>query len=400
VSKRNLIVWTAIVAVLAASVLLVPRADRPGYLVFVGSAVLVIATSSWLMYQPRFVAYVEGHPRRLRLTGWIIVVAGVALAVGYPALTLANLLPLAGFEVVLYGTAVLGLVGFFIASFPRLSAHAKRSREKLDALESAPPQASTFSPLAEGVRASLSVLRSPAMFLRISGSWVLLLVIGLFALERLNFTKDPALVVIALFVLLGLILVLLLLIPTTGVAWARWVGQHRAPNRIVALPDRAVLSVTWQLWLFNFVVGGAGDRLSAWLANELKSAGVQQALAVADAAGTALSVMAVWLAAPFAVRLAARALDDKDFRFVDLGPLRKQRLTLGVGLVTALAPGAVLAWLADSLSDALRHPGETRSEPGPVSVALMAVALMLLLTAVASGAAYLTRAYAATKSPP
>ena len=392
--KRNLIVGAMILAVLGVYLLMAPATDRLGYFVLGGSAAAVIAVSSWLMYRPWFVAFVDRHPRRFRLAGWTIVAIGIAVTLGYPALTVANLAPLVGFEVVLEGAVILALAGFMIASFPRMIGQVKLARSKLEAQKGLPPQPSTFSPLKEGCAAALTILRSPVEYLQIAGPWAAMIsatALGAIALVApAKVDRGAAFGALALIAISVVLLILSL--PTIGVAWARWVGQGRRPIRFVAMPDGAAISVMWRLWIFNAVEAAIDKPVSAYVATVWKSAGLGDADAVGDVAGWVVEILAIVLAGIFAVRLAAIALGDRNFRVIDLGAGRGFRPMLGAGLVVALAPAVLAVAGFNGLYEALAGPHSIDHPSAPTALWVF-VEVLLLLAAFASGAAYLTRAY-------
>ena len=401
-SKKNLIIWAFVVAVMAASVLFFPPDQRPSYFFMAGSAAAIIAASSWLMYQPRCLAYVELHPRRVRIVGWVVAGTAVAIVIGYMALAFANLLPVAGMEAVLVGATVVGLVGSMIVSFPRMAAQMKRARQAAEAAKTYPPTARAFSPLAESWRATLTILHDPARFLQISGPWAVVISASYFAMTRLpdqaKGTSGAA--PWSLVLLIGAVLLLALSMPTIGVAWARWIGQGRKPDHGIALPDRAVLSVMWRLWLFNAAEATIDKPVSAKAAALAKSAGLVRPEIFGDVAGWVVEILAIVLAGVFAARLAALALGDRDFRFTDLGPVRRLGPMLGVGLVLAMAPAAIAAGLSGFLFDSVAIKHDTIAQPGLVTMTWLCVELLLLLAVFASAAAYLTRVYQTATAKP
>ena len=401
-SKKNLIIWALMVAAMAAPILFFPPDQRASYFFIAGSAVAIIAASSWLMYQPWCVTYVERHPRRVRVIGWAVVGAAVASVIGYTTLTLANLLPMAGMEAVLEGATAIGLLGAMIISFPGMAAQMKRARETAEAAKTSPPRSQTFSPLAEGWRATLTILHDPAGFLQISAPWAVVIAASYFAITRLP--HRPQGTSGSAPWSLGLILVALMLLalsmPTIGVAWARWTGRGQKPDHGVALPDRAVLSVMWRLWLFN-AAEAAGERpVAAKAAALAQSAGLARPEFIGGAAGWIVEILAVVIFGALAVRMAALALGDKDFRITDLGPIRRLGLKLGVGLVLAMAPAAIAAGLLGVLFGAVSIKHDTIAQPGLVTLTWVCVELLLLLAVFASGAAYLTRVYRTATAKP
>ena len=398
-SARNLVVWAAVVAVLAAIALSVPPDERSGYFIFGGGALAIVLASTWVLSQRRFITYVEANSKRVKLLGWTIAGTAAVSVIGYSWLAIEGAASIAPMQVVLESMTLMGLAGVMIASFPRMATQVERARAKAEVLKAQPVRAVAFSPLAEGGRAALTILRSPAVFLQITGPWVVILAAGYFAFTTYSDRLKAAGAALGLLLLIfAWLAVFLLSIPTIGVAWARWIGQGQRPDRFVALPDRAVLSVMWRLWIFNLVAGGAADRISAWVAGHAKTGGMANSDSLGVAANAVVGILAVVLAGPFAVRLAARALGDKEFRIFDLGPLRRLGPKLGLGLALSMAPAGVLTWLLDPLYEALPHSGETIAHPGSITLAWLAVGLILLLAVVASGAAYLTRVYRAANS--
>ena len=395
-SKRNLIVWAAVATVMAVLLLSVAADQRASYLWVGGSAVVIVAASTWLMYQSWCGAYVERHPRRIQIIGWAVVAAALAIGIVYPALVLGNLLPLASTEAVIEAAVVLGILGAMIASSPRMVAQMKRAREKGVIAKTIRPKARIFSPFTEGWRATLTILRSPLAFLQIAGTWAAALTAGYFILITTADGRkvDPSIVSAIVALALGCFLA----VPTTSVAWSRWVGLGQKPRHLIALPNWAVVLTMWRLWVFNLVVGAIDGPASAKIADVAQSLGIGPPEIVGAAAALLFYVLAVVLAAPFAVRLAAIALGDKDFRITDLVLLRRAVPTLGAGLMLAMALPLALFVVFSLLCASLPASRETLSHPGPVTLTWLSVGLALLFATFASGGAYLTRAYQAARA--
>lgn len=401
-SKRNLVIWAAVAAVMAGSVLLIPPDQRASYVMLGGAIVAVVAASSWLMSQPWCVAYVERNPRRVRLIGWAIAGVALAVVIAYPALALGNLVPMTDLDVVIESAVAVGALGWVVASAPTMAKQIKRARWKAEVAVTHPPQASAFSPFSEGWRAPCTIIRNPMEFLQIAGPWAVALAGCYFAVTRLAAPAklDRSVAFATLALIIGTVLILVLSIPTTGVAWARWIGRGQKPGHVVALPDRAALSVFWRLCLFNVVEAAMDRAVSAQAATLAKSTGLPGPDVVGDAAGWIVEILAVVIAGMFAVRLAALALGDKDFRVTDLGPLRRLGFGVGVGLALAMAPPLIAAVLFGNLADLFPRVLGNLEHPDLAGLAWISVEFLLLFAGVASAAAYLTRAYQAATAKP
>ncbi len=140
--------------------------------------------------------------------------------------------------------------------------------------------------------------------------------------------------------------------------------------------------------------------VSAQAATLAKSTGLPGPDVVGDAAGWIVEILAVVIAGMFAVRLAALALGDKDFRVTDLGPLRRLGFGLGVGLALAMAPPLIAAVLFGNLADLFPRVLGNLEHPDLAGLAWISVEFLLLFAGVASAAAYLTRAYQAATAKP
>ena len=364
-----------------------------------GPLVAIVAASAGLLYWPPWLAYLEREPRQVRIAGWSLVAAAIAGVIVYSAMEIVGAAPIGAATPVLSGGTLVALAGWLLASSPRMAEGVKRGRAGIRSVK-ARPFVGDFRPLVEGGRASLTILKAPLVFLQITGPWIALLSVGLLAIPSLSSrTKELAWATAGLALILGWLVVFALLIPITGVAWSRWVGQGRRPDRFVALPDRPVLTVMWRLWIFNVVSAAGIDRLSSWLTGHAKAAGLAYPDLFGNAASALLGMVALALAAPFAVRLAARALGDREFQTSDLGPaLHRLGLKLGAGLVVAMAPADLIVWALGPLQGLLPDQKDLTSG-GPFTVAVLAVCLIFVLAGFASGAAYLTRVYQAAAGP-
>jgi hypothetical protein len=254
-----------------------------------------------------------------------------------------------------------------------------------------------FGGLNEGVVAPFSIFRGWRTFLHLSLPWLVLILVPVAALRLAGYVDGVA--KSALLAALALIFFLALVVsfPTIAVAWARWSSTGERPPGVLALPDRVVPVVVWRLWIFI----GAGVLLERWFASGLHSLLVMAHLPTATFADKVTSAVAdiiiVVVASNRTLQLTALAVGDTNTAEVQMIDWRQQMWPgLPLGLVIALAPFYVLRQSLSALFD-FENLATGHQLYDPVILGIAGLGIFLGFAGVASGAAFLSQAYQASK---
>lgn len=352
-----------------------------------------VALSKW----PAGSAFVLRHPRSF-------VVGGIGFAiVGFCAFLIAALsvpnISDSGMNAAVAAASGCLLVGTLVAFLPSTVKRVQASRTELAAVRPDAEPGKGFEPIREATRAWRSVATGWPVLLRIVGPW---LAIQLMALVLLGYSADhldhdqrrAALLLLCLAVLVigGLYVVL----PTIAVRWFRWVLSGERPASFLVLPTRGVFSLAWRLWLFLSVLG----TVDSMIQKQVQSAVAGSAGATAaEFVSWIVFVGAIALASSVALRFPAIATQDETFtQTAALVQGRRMWPGLPLGLLLSLAPFLIVGWAAQALVEALIGAGPHHPVLGSAQVIEIAIELLLLSAALASGASFLSRAYLRAKS--
>jgi hypothetical protein len=367
------------------------------------AAFAVVAGAVALMIWPRSVAFIRLRPRLLVTLGWSICAIGVV--VGFTLTFLAAKGPKEAMDLPLYGGLSVALLGFMTARLPKMIAQSAQVRREMDALKVAAPAPTNFNGYREGFSAPVSLVHDARAFLKIAAPWAALVAAGFCLILEfgLKSGRGSTAAMLALFAIFGLgIAAIYVVVPTVLVAWFRWVIERRAPPGFIALPDRAVLSFAWRIWIALTALGVIGRSVTPTIVGFAHTITPAYAETIGATAEFAIDLLLTMLFSSVALVLPAVAVRDKAFnRTIAMIQGRKLWPGLPVGLLLSLAPYPVLAVAIGSaysfIYPTVRAAHTTPLPLTPWEVAGLLLVLMVMFATLASGATFLSRAYLAIK---
>lgn len=392
--KKALIGFATMAIAYAAAVLLVhgpADTDTTILRVVIG---VVMGLFYVVYFIPPVTNLVERHAQAVKWTGIAVTVAGIAAPIMMGVLGDGG--PPSD-SVTATGTGV-AMIGFLLAFIPGRLPELRRAQAAQRDKKLKKEQSAGFDPISSGWSATGFVYSNFAVFLRLCGSWVVLIIAGtavslyvavwiaageLVPLDQVRAKIDAVVLVLGL--LLPFQVLLAIGVPAALVAWHRFVAGEA--HRGIALPGRAALRYLWRLWIVSFAFGAISRLPMTNAANLAAFLGTSHVAAVGYALFALLLLLAIVTGSMFALVLPAIALGRRDFKGGDsIRLVLRFRFRFAFGFIIALLPFTALAvgciWL-------LLNAATTTAIFGAAFGAAV-----LGMMALASGATYLSRAYA------
>ncbi|NBW11084.1 MAG: hypothetical protein EBR82_23940 [Caulobacteraceae bacterium] len=400
VKTRAWLVFLGGAAVAAALAFWLPAGQRMFAGMTTGLLVLVAAVTA-LNASPAGMAFVERRAAAIKAAGWALVALGMAAMIATPFTPLAPDV----FAWVLYPCAGLAVVGIMTAQLPRMLNDARMMRQATEQAtgqttgravadkDGPPPSTRAFNGPSEGLRAALAPVREAGVFLQITVPWVA--VIAGFLLMAMasvgNASRWPwNSTATLLFLMAPLFLLALAAIPTMVVGWARWAVRRETPRYGIALPGRAVPSVTWRLWVAGTVIGIADRLVTGAVASLVAEMGGSPDVATM-VVSLCVNLILIAAATGWALKLIALAVGDTTFN-QPVALIRTRALwpDLPLGMLLATAP-----WMAVGVAFDLAVGPWNLLMPPVLRLMLLMLPVLIFAAGLASATTYAARVYRA-----
>ncbi len=392
VKTRAWLIFLGGAAVAAALAFWLPSGQRMFAGMTAGLLVLVAAVTA-LNASPAGIAFVEQRAGAIKATGWALVALGMAAMIATPFTPLAPDV----FAWVLYPCAGLAVVGIMTAQLPRMLNDARMMRRATEQAvadrDGPPPATEPFNGQSEGLRAAAAPVREAGPFLQITVPWVaviagclLMAMVSVENASRWPWNSTATL----LFLMAPLFLLALAAIPTMVVGWARWAVRRETPRYGIALPGRAVPSVTWRLWVAGTVIGIADRLVTGAVASLVAEMGGSPEVATM-VVSPCVNLILIAAATGWALKLIALAVGDTTFN-QPVALIRTRALwpDLPLGMLLATAP-----WMAVGVAFDLAVGPWNLLMPPVLRLTLLMLPVLIFAAGLASATTYAARVYRA-----